>query len=131
MDRKFAVIGAGQLGSRHLQALGRVGGRNDIFIVDPNADSRRVARERFNEFNPGFLGKLYELESLLELPAELDVAIVATTSNVRLAVLATLMKSSKVRYLLLEKVLFQDLAQYQQAAELLQMQIGRVWVNCP
>jgi hypothetical protein len=131
MDKKFAVIGAGQLGSRHLQALGKVGGRNEIFIVDPSADSRRVALERFHGFNPDFAGQVAALESPQQLPAELDVAIVATTSNVRLTALKALLQAARFGNLVLEKVLFQDLAHYQEAAVLLQGQMQRTWVNCP
>ena len=44
------VIGAGQLGSRHLQALKLVQNDLSISVVDPFQASLDVAKERFEGF---------------------------------------------------------------------------------
>ena len=126
-----AVIGAGQLGSRHIQALGRVGGVAEVFVVDPSDNALQMAIKRFAEFNPEFPGEIKTLKDPLYLPSELDIAIVSTNSNVRLGAIKALLKVAEVRYLILEKVLFQDLAEYLQAEELLEGRMARTWVNCP
>jgi hypothetical protein len=65
------------------------------------------------------------------LPADLDIVIVATTSAVRESVITNLLKSHKVRFLVLEKVLFQQVAAYERVANLLQQYNVPAWVNHP
>jgi hypothetical protein len=131
MDNKLAVIGVGQVGSRHLQALGKVSGINKIFLVDTNPDSRKTAVSRFKEMNPDFRGRLQELENIDKLPEELDVAVIATTADVRLIALKHLLRTSNVKSLILEKVLFQNLNDYFEAERILGEVVTRTWVNCP
>lgn len=128
--RTVAVIGAGQLGSRHLQALGRVEDALDIHIVDPSHTSLAVARERYAQVDPHARNALHELTSVDALPRHVDLAIVATTANARLAVLRDLTAKLDLSALLLEKVLFQDLDEYPVAEKLLGGLASRTWVNC-
>jgi hypothetical protein len=130
MNKKIAVIGAGQLGSRHLQGLARIDRALDIFIVDPSADSIRVALERFDAVALDNGTNVTALADVGQLPARLDVVIVATAAHVRLSVLETLLRHCAVEKLLLEKVLFQDLAQYAAAEALLGPLCANTWVNC-
>lgn len=130
MNKKIAIIGAGQLGSRHLQGLARIDQALDIFIVDPSAESTRIALERFDAVATQNGSTVTALAEIAQLPALLDVVIVATAAHVRLAVLERLLQHCTVAKLLLEKVLFQELAQYQAAASLLGPLGARTWVNC-
>ena len=54
----IAIIGAGQLGSRHLQAIARLTMPARVYLVDPSDAARDVARQRFGEMpaNPLVLG---------------------------------------------------------------------------
>ena len=128
---KIAIIGAGQLGSRHLQALARLTLPCRISVVDPSPGSLDTARERFAQMpeNPAIRGVSYH-PSIGELPGELDYVIVATTADVRLRVLDALFAQSRVKSLLLEKVLFQRLDEYQAAQALIEGHGAKAWVNC-
>ena len=42
------IVGAGQLGSRHLQALQSIRTPLDIHVIDPSPESLKVAEERFH-----------------------------------------------------------------------------------
>jgi hypothetical protein len=130
MNRKIAVIGAGQLGSRHLQGLAKIAEALDIFIVDPSEASTTVALERFDAVNTGNGTTVTALRTIEALPAELDVVIIATAAHVRFGVLERLLAHAKVDKLLLEKVLFQELAQYEAASSLLGSLRESTWVNC-
>lgn len=44
---KIAVIGAGQLGSRHLQGLKLSKLKSDIWVVDNNPNSLQIAQQRY------------------------------------------------------------------------------------
>jgi hypothetical protein len=129
---QIAIIGAGQLGSRHLQALARIALPCEINVIDPSGASLALAQARFAEMpaNPA-IGAVRYGESVDTLPAELDYVIVATSSDIRLAVMETLLTRCKVRHMLLEKVLFQRQGDYPRAHALLQTHGVRSWVNCP
>ena len=45
---KVAIIGAGQLGSRHLQGLKVAASPLEITVMDSNEDSLKVAKERYD-----------------------------------------------------------------------------------
>ncbi len=130
MSNKIAVVGAGQLGSRHLQGLAQMGRPLEIFIVDPVGASLRVALERFQAMNPPDNISVVATEDMATLPKTIDAAIVATTANIRLRVIEQLLGHAEVGCLLLEKVLFQDLAQYAAAEQLLGALSSKTWVNC-
>lgn len=127
----IAIIGAGQLGSRHLQALARLALPCWISVVDLSAASLQVARERFAQMpaNPAINGVDY-YAAISQLPGQLDYVIVATTADVRLRVIESLLAQSQVKALLLEKVLFQRLSEYQVAKDLIKRSGVQAWVNC-
>ena len=130
MNKTIAIIGAGQLGSRHLQGLAKVPMALDIFIVDPSADSTALALERFVAVDTGNGSTVKALAGVADLPKHLDAVIVATAAHVRLQVLTSLVGHASVGALLLEKVLFQDLGEYAKAAEVLGPLASSTWVNC-
>jgi len=127
---RIAVIGAGALGSRHLQALALIQEPVTIDVVDPDQKSLDVAQTRFKEVDDLFNKRLNYLEQL-PAGAEYELVIVATNSMVRLQVLQTLLSSCSVQYLVLEKFLFPDLQSYGQAQDLIQQHTHGCWVNCP
>ena len=49
---QIAIIGAGQLGSRHLQGLAKLQLPCQVHVVDPSPKSLEVARQRFAETPP-------------------------------------------------------------------------------
>ncbi len=56
---KIALIGAGQLGSRHLQALAKINLEISIEVVEPNTQASEVAKQRFNEIGEKWLNTLF------------------------------------------------------------------------
>ena len=45
----IAIIGAGQLGSRHLQGLKKAQAPMNIYVLDANNDSLKICEQRYNE----------------------------------------------------------------------------------
>jgi len=128
---EIALIGAGQLGSRHLQALALFDRPARVTVIDPSAASLAVARERFDQVAGG--GSRVEARyatDFAELPARIDAAVVATNADARRAAIEKLLARSSVRVALLEKVLFQRLADYEAVGALLARGGTRAWVNC-
>lgn len=130
-NHQIAVIGAGQLGSRHLQGLVRLDSPCEIHVIDPSPASLEVARQRAAEVSAAAHHALHFHQQIEALPPMLDHAVIATAADVRLSVLRALLQGRTVRNILLEKVLFQRQSDYSQAAELLQQAGSRAWVNCP
>jgi len=129
---RIAIIGAGQLGGRHLQGLARLSLPCEIEVVDPSAASLEVSRQRFAEMPPNFAITSVNYHSSIEaLPLTLDYVVIATAADVRLLVLKTLLAGRKVHSVLFEKVLFQYLDDYAEAKALLVDHQVQAWVNCP
>lgn len=128
--RNIAIIGAGQLGSRHLQgALIVKDFVFDIYVIDPSNSSLEVSEKRASEISHNH-NIIFE-KKISILPKFLDLVIVATNSKVRLLVIEQLLKKVSVNYLILEKVLFPELKQYDLAEEILINNKVKCWVNHP
>ena len=125
-----SIIGAGQLGSRHLQGLLQFSSNElNVFVVDPFQDSLNIAKQRAQEVSHSHT--VVYCSSILEIPFELDFVIIATNSKVRLSVLEILLSHAKVRFLILEKVLFPSIEQYEKASALILKNNVSCWVNHP
>ena len=127
----IAIVGAGQIGSRHLQALAGLDRPALLHIVDPSDASRASAESRWLDVAPIGAATPGSHRAVTDLPSVLDVAILATGANVRLEALRELLSHATVKYLILEKVLFQSAADFIEAEKLLWASGARVWVNCP
>lgn len=126
MSAKVVVIGAGNIGTRHLQAILKCGESLEIFAVEPNKDAQKKSQE--------ILGKISSRISYFieidELPKTIDIAIVAVNSGVRRQAVEQLLAYSSVKYMILEKVLFPYVKDYPEVEELLRNHDVKTWVNC-
>jgi predicted dehydrogenase len=124
--KTVVVLGAGQLGSRHLQALKSVPFPLSIHVVDPSRDSLALSKSRFSEA-PGYAHHTVTYSH--SKPKEhINFAIIATTADVRFSVTKELISSTKVDAILFEKILFCEPEDYSLARELLSN--TKAWVNC-
>lgn len=127
----LCVVGAGQLGSRHLQALARLPFPARLFVVDPSETARARAAERVAQI-PGHERHMISwLASLAGVPGEVSLAIVATSARERLDVVVDLLNGRSVKFLILEKVLCQSVSQCQALCETVRQRGARAWVNGP
>jgi predicted dehydrogenase len=129
----IVIIGAGQLGRRHMQSLANSAISGSLHIVDPVASSLTEAQAALTvvKGQAPLLSNVHWHSSTQTLPKAIDLAVIATTADVRLDVISALFESAPPRYLVLEKVLFQRFADYDAAAVLLQQHGTTAWVNCP
>ena len=124
-----AVIGVGQIGSRHLQGLVDLDASIDIHLVDPSPSALELATTRWEEVG-GDVGRLSSHATPADLPDELDVAVVACSASERPAVVDELSASTRVRYWVLEKVLATSASQVAAIVRTLRGSDG-AWVNTP
>ena len=130
--KKIAVIGIGNLGLRHLESLVKSDSHYDLFAVETSEANRTNAIEYFASVaKKQSVQAVSFLQAIDELPAEMDVVIIATGANVRLKIIRDLLASKKVGSLVLEKVLFQKISDYTECAEILEQANTKTFVNCP
>ena len=130
-SKKIAIIGAGQLGSRHLQGLTKINQAIDITVIEPNPDALNLAKNRYEEMpvNPLVRSVSY-VSSLKSISQDLDLAIIATNANVRRKVIENLLGKTQVKYLILEKVVFQSIRDFEEVIQFLEEKCVKTWVNC-
>lgn len=126
---RVAIIGAGQLGSRHLQGLLKSKSEQVIYVLDPSESSLKISRNRAQEIKNNH--NLLFITDWNKLPNYLDLVIVSTGANVRSKVVSKLLTDFKVKNLILEKVLFQDLKSYSEINNLINKTKTPTWVNHP
>ena len=95
---KSLIIGAGQLGSRHLQGLLKFEKEQLVYVLDPSENSLNISKERAQEVENKH-NVIYR-NDWGELPTEFDLVIVATGANVRSKVVSKLLTDFKVENLI-------------------------------
>ena len=127
----IVVIGVGNLGGRHVQSLAALDFPCNIQIIDTSEDSLNRAEGWFMSQNPNASLKFEKLKNIEDISDNVDVAIIATNANIRASITEKLLSTKKVRYLILEKVLFQNPKDYLKIEEILKTQGCKTWINCP
>lgn len=127
---RIKIIGAGQLGSRHLQALKGVKQPLDIQVIDPSEASLQVAKERYESVPSGQAHQI-SFSTSFDRTDVTDVAIVATNSDVRRKALQSLFDASETKLLVIEKLLFNQRSDYAEVESKLAKIGAKAWVNCP
>ena len=123
------IIGAGQLGSRHLQGLLKFDKEQIVYVLDTSKSSLNIAKERASEIESKHTIKY--ITNWDKIPSELDLVIVATGASVRAKLVTKLLKICNVKNLVLEKILFQDLESYSDISKLIKTTGTPTWVNHP
>lgn len=120
---KVALIGIGSLGIRHLQALENLGDDYEVYGIDASDEIIRKLKTEYPD--------VYFSTSIRDLPRDIGVAVIATTSNVRRSVFEELVRHTNVKQIIFEKVLFQSADDYDVVKGILSDKGITAWVNCP
>jgi predicted dehydrogenase len=126
--KTIIIVGAGNLGSRHLQGLGGFASAISVWVVDPSQAALDLSRERAVS-----AGLPHDIHYLTQMPAGMafDCAILACNSNVRASVTKQLCRDNTVKAIVFEKVLFDKIQDYAEISALLKASGIKAWVNCP
>tara|TARA_B100000315_G_C14534889_1_gene567968 strand:+ start:577 stop:1563 length:987 start_codon:yes stop_codon:yes gene_type:complete len=129
---RILLIGAGNLGSRHLQGMAKTDQNLEILVVDPDPNALESANYRFEQMPMNaHVHSVRYYQNISELDDKFDLAIIATNADIRRKVIENLVTSKKVKYLLLEKVVFQSVQDFKDIIPLLEEMNIKSWVNCP
>lgn len=127
------IVGAGQLGSRHLQGIlkSKIKERCCITIVDVLEASLKLCKERADEVD--YNSELISINYSNRLPKGevFDISIISTSASVRAKLTEELLDNNTVKCLIFEKVLFQSIEEYDAVSRLLGKNSVDAYVNCP
>ncbi|MCR5482416.1 MAG: Gfo/Idh/MocA family oxidoreductase [Clostridia bacterium] len=126
----IVVIGAGNIGRRHMQSLKELKHMAKIYVVDINNSSLELARNLWDK-TEGMSHSIEYCKTVDDVPLEIKLAIVATTSGNRATITRDLLIHKRIENLILEKVLFQKPEDYSAIGELIEKSNCKAWVNCP
>lgn len=125
------LVGAGNLGRRHLQSLKSCRHPLRISVVEPFSEARRLAETAYLQAPGGDAEKDVSFHrSLDEIDQTIDLAIDATPATGRLDILKQVLGLG-AKDLVLEKVAFNAESDIEQACTLVEKSGARPWVNCP
>ncbi len=129
--KRILVVGAGQIGSRHLQALKAVKVPLQITVVDSLPESLTRARSRFDESVPKeHPHRVSFVSEIPKIDGKIDLAIVATRSDTRRGAIDQIFKKNSCDAFFLEKLLFQKPGDYRDIQILFENLKVKAWVNC-
>ena len=124
------VIGCGQIGSRHIQSLANAKFGVLIYALDKSDESLRKARLLFEQVKCRHKNtKLIVIRRLVEILVEIDVAIIASNSRERAALVSALLDKVVPKHIILEKVLFSRMTDYTKFEKIFDSVNTKVWVN--
>ncbi|MDA8933124.1 Gfo/Idh/MocA family oxidoreductase [Candidatus Pelagibacter ubique] len=128
---KILIIGAGQIGSRHLQGALKSIHKLSITIVDPSLDSLKLSEIRTQDIAYGHLHSTVVYTQELPKNKNFDICIISTNANVRAKVTQDLLIDCHIKHIIFEKVLFQKVLDFEIISKLIKEKDITAWVNCP
>lgn len=128
---RVLIVGCGQLGSRHLQAVASLPMVAEIEVVDPRLEARQLGRQRLEELPaPGHSSEIRWHSSVGQASKHGDLCIIATQAKERCAALREVAESLGYSSFLLEKIVAQSIKEMEDSVALAASLELKVWVNC-
>ena len=128
---KILIVGAGNIGSRHLEGAVKNKNQLSIIVVDKYYQAFKYSKnlvKRKNFGNP--LTKVVYKKKIPE-GKNFDICIVSTRADVRAKITIDLLNKCKTRFIIFEKVLFQTISDFKIISSILKKKEVKAWVNCP
>lgn len=130
---QLVVIGAGLLGSRHVQSLKSCRHACHLYIVDSQQASLDKTRSIYESTDVPEcrISQVHYCLDMENLPPVIDFLLISTGSKPRAAIFKSLASKHTIKAVLFEKVLFQKETDYPEIAAILREKGIPAWVNCP
>jgi len=129
MVYRILLIGCGNVGSRHLQALVKIPAALQINIIEPNNSSKKLGLSRLKEIPYNKKTKIIIWHDCYTSKIlHSDLVIVSTLSKNRANLLIKLIKNGHKR-ILSEKILCQSKSEYEKIIKICKNKRAKIWVN--
>lgn len=120
------IIGIGNIGFRHFEATNKIPLNKNIHILDKYKVIKNLKKNiKSNTYN-----KIFFHQSMETLPKKIDLVTISTTSKIRSKIIKKLLTKSKIKFMILEKFLFQKISDYRNNLKRLKKHKIYSWVNC-
>lgn len=126
--KNICLVGCGNVGSRHLQAIAKLPFSTDVEIVEPSKDSQELGKKRLAEIRQNGDSRFSWYSKIEELRHKPDLTIVATTATDRADLLCRLADMGHARFLI-EKMVCQSDEEYGMVVDRFHQRNAKGWVN--
>jgi len=130
LTKSITIIGCGNIGSRHLQAISKFKESSDIHIVEPSLKSKKIANSRLNELDIFSHHNYFWYDDIAELNLDSDLTIISTPSVNRVQLISKLIDKGHSRFLI-EKVVCQSKKEYDILLHKFKKNKSKGWINFP
>lgn len=128
----IVVIGAGQLGSRHIQSIKSTKHQCRLYVVDSVKESLDKTKAIYDSTQVETrIQEVTYCEEMSSLPPVIDFLLISTGSRPRAAIFKAISEKHEVKNIVFEKVLFQKVKDYTEVDVILKQKGIKAWVNCP
>ena len=129
MVKSILLVGCGNIGSRHLQALVQLQTQVEIHIVEKSSNSQKLAKLRLDEISYDKKNHfIFWYKSLNDVKKTGNLAIIATLSPGRTKIIISLLKKGYKKFLI-EKVVCQSKKEYELLLKQMKLFNAKGWVN--
>ena len=112
------LVGCGGVGRRHLEAMIKVKQELNIEVVEPYLKNK-IENNNISYFN-----------DIKDVSDNIDICLIATKADIRKKVILDLVHGKNVKFMILEKVVFQNERDFDEIIKLLKSKNIKCWVNC-
>ena len=129
---RVLIVGCGELGSRHLQAVAVLPEVREIEVVDPRSEALHLGQKRLDEIADRIpCTTIRWLSSLSAASRGGDLCIIATQAEGRCQRLREVVESLDYSSFLLEKIVAQSVEDMESLVQFTKASGVSTWVNCP
>ena len=125
------IIGAGQIGSRHLEGAIKNKNQLSIIIVDNYPIALKFSENLIKNKNFGNPQTTVTYKKELPKNKSFDICIIATKADIRASITRDLLNTCEFKFMIFEKVLFQKDQDFKTILNMLRNKNVKAWVNCP
>ena len=124
------IIGCGNIGFRHLESIMNIESRKSIYLIDNSENALIKCRDYINK-NANLNAEAFYLKTIRDLDSsiEIDIAIISTSSNSRADLIKSLFLVTIPTHLILEKLLFSKISDFDKFTRFFETFNTKVWVN--
>jgi hypothetical protein len=128
MTKNIVLVGCGNIGSRHIQALTKLPFKIKLHLVEPSLESKNLTKSRLEEISIDNIDELVWHNSIEESIPKSDLIIIATQSVGRVDLIQNLLQKGHSRFLI-EKIVCQSTEEYKSLNSKFQEFNAKGWIN--
>ncbi len=128
VTKNIVLVGCGNIGSRHVQALTKLTFNITLHLVEPSLESQNLTKSRLEETSLGNIDDIVWHDSVEEPMPKSDLVIIATQSIGRADLIENLLEKGHSRFLI-EKMVCQSTEEYTSLNSKFQEFGAKGWIN--